>query len=183
MEGRVAGRHRTGAAAAEGPVRRALVLAALVAALPASALASDDDPPVLVVGQGMAGVRLDMTVSEVREEVGKAVSVKKGHDTFGSTRQEYFKGPKLHVVYHGGKVTGMFSTQRLIRTPKGVGVGSTEKAVRSRVNDVSCLSVKVGKDKIRTCTVGDRLPGETVTDFVIGSDKKVRRIVVGRVLD
>ena len=76
------------------------------------------------------------------------------------------------------KVSTVSTSGRGDRTVRGVGVGSTEAAVRTRVRGVRCETIA----GTRSCHTGRFRVGEIVTDFLIRGGN-VRRVAVGRVLD
>lgn len=76
------------------------------------------------------------------------------------------------------RVTNITTTGRRERTSRGVGVGSTERAVRTRVRNVRCETVAGS----RSCHVGSFRPGRRVTDFKIRRGR-VYEVVIGFVID
>jgi hypothetical protein len=150
-----------------------LVAAAVAAlALPAAA------PALIQVDKGIAGARLDNTRGEVRAALGKPARTRSGTNDFGPwLRWEYRGG--IHVLFQGRtRVSAVATTGRGDRTARGVGVGSTEAAVKRRVRGVRCETFA----GTRSCHTGRFTAGEILTDFLI-RDGRVWRVSVGRVID
>jgi hypothetical protein len=149
----------------------ALVLT-LVLAAPAGA--------VVVPQRGMKGVRLGWTKAQVRGELGSP-------DRFIVRRNEItghdlaYRYGLTEVVFaaRGTRVTAITTTSRRERTARGVGIGSTAATVAARVPGARCTR----EAGVRHCHVGAFLPGRTVTDFLLNRRGRVKRIVVGRVID
>lgn len=173
----------SGAARAVRAFRLPLVVAALGAVAAVGAAA--EDRPVIVVGQGMAGVRPGMSIADVADVLGRATSTRNGRDGYGSTTDRYYAGPRLHVVLRPGadgrEVSQMYTTARRLRTPAGLRVGSSEKAVRAALADVVCGRVP-GRGG-RACQLGRALPGRTVTSFQLNARRRVTRVAIGVILD
>ena len=152
----------------------AALLAGSIAALalPASAFA------LIQVDRGIAGARLDNTRAEVRAALGAPSSVQRGSNIFGPTLLYRYRGG-IRVFFQGRRrVTGVSTSGRGDRTRRGVGVGSSERAVRERVPGVRCETI-VGT---RSCHTNDFLAGQRVTDFLIRGGK-VHRVFIGFVID
>jgi hypothetical protein len=157
--------------------RRTLLtsLAALCAALIAPTAA----PALIQVDRGIAGARLGNTRAEVRAALGAPSSVQRGTNEFGPFLVYRYNGPKIRVNFQGRRrVTNVSTTGLGDRTRRGVGVGSTEAAVVSRVGGVTCESTGGS----RLCHTGDFLPGRRVTDFRL-SNGKVESVTVALVVD
>ena len=115
-------------------MRRIAVLATLfVLAFPAVAGAT------IFINRSMFGVSLGATMKQVRGRFGRP-------DTVGSNS----RGPVWRYVRRGFLLTFSSKTHRVIelftanphqRTPGGLGVGSTEKAVKRHVRGIQCRSV------------------------------------------
>jgi hypothetical protein len=152
------------------PIALVTVVAAL--ALPASASA------LIQIDRGIAGARLSNTQAEVRAALGKPVRVIRGRNIFGPTLTFRYRGG-ISVFFQGRRtVTAVFLTGRGDRTRRGVGIGSSERAVRNRVPGVTCDSVS----GVRSCHTNEFLPGQRITDFRIRNGK-VNRVAVSFVID
>jgi hypothetical protein len=139
--------------------------------LPASADAS------IVLQQGIAGIKLQMTKAQVRAKLGRPVRTVNGRNDFGRYTTLYY--PRVTVSFQGSaKVSSMRTTSRFERTAASVGVGSTEATVKAQVLHVACKT-EAGS---RLCAVGKFLPGHTVTAFAL-KHGRVTSVVVGIVLD
>jgi hypothetical protein len=149
-------------------------LAVLAAALAAPAAA----PALIQVDRGISGVRLTNSQAEVRAALGKPRRVIRDRNIFGPTLTFVYRGG-ITVFFQGRRnVTAVFTTGRGDRTRRGVGVGSTEQAVRNRVPGVTCDSVS----GVRSCHTNEFLPGQRVTDFRIRNGR-VNRVAVSFVID
>lgn len=133
---------------------------------------------LIQVDRGIAGARLDNTRAEVRAALGAPVSTRSGTNDFGRFLQWRFKGG-ITVIFQGRReVSTVSTTGRGDRTVRGVGVGSTERAVRRRVRGILCETIA----GTRSCHTGRFTVGEIVTDFLIRGGT-VRRVSIGRVFD
>jgi hypothetical protein len=150
----------------------ALATAVAALALPASASA------LIQIDRGIAGARLNNTRAEVRAALGTPVRVIRSSNIFGPTLTFRYRGG-ISVFFQGRRrVTAVFLTGRGDRTARGVGVGSTEQAVRNRVPGVTCDTVS----GLRSCHTNEFEPGQRVTDFRIRNGR-VNRVSVGFVID
>jgi hypothetical protein len=150
----------------------AALVAVAALALPAQAGA------YIQIDRGIAGARIGNTQAQVKTALGNPKLTKTGTNDFGPFTQLYYEGG-LRVFFQGNdKVTAINTTGLGDRTAKGVGVGSTENAVKSKVPGVKCETFGT----FRTCHTGTGNPGERITDFVI-KNGKVTRVTVGIVID
>jgi hypothetical protein len=158
-------------------MRHRLTLAGCAAALAALALPAAA-PALVQIDKGIAGARLDSTIAQVHAALGRPARVASGGNDFGRFRQETYKGG-IVVFYQGARrVSSVVTTGLGDRTAKGIGVGSTEAAVRANVAGVRCETV-VGT---RSCHTGRFTAGRRVTDFFIRRGR-VARVTVGFVID
>lgn len=133
---------------------------------------------LIQVDEGIAGARLGNTRAEVRAALGTPDRVQRSTNEFGPFLQYRYEGG-IRVSFQGRRrVTAVTTTGRGDRTARGVGVGSSEAAVRARVPGVTCETFA----GFRSCHTGDLAPGETITDFALRNGK-VRRVTVGIVID
>lgn len=152
-------------------------LAALAAFLTALAVPAAAQAMVQL-DRGIAGARLGNSQAEVRAALGKPARVIEGSNDFGPFVSFRYRGG-LSVNFQGRKRVSSVSTSgRGDRTAAGVGVGSSESAVKAKVKGVKCETVAGS----RSCHTHEFTAGRRVTDFLIGGGK-VKRITVGRVLD
>jgi hypothetical protein len=147
--------------------------AAVVTALALSAVAG----ATIVPQRGIAGLRLHMTKAQVRAVRGVPPKVQRGLNDFGVYTTYYYS--RVSVTFQGDRtVTALVTRSPRERTASGVGVGSTEAQLKSRLPAARCRT----ESGFRHCSLGAFLPGRTVTDFVVKSGR-VTRVTVGIVLD
>jgi hypothetical protein len=133
---------------------------------------------MIQVDGGIAGARLGNTRQQVRAALGKPTKIRTATNDFGPFVEYRFAGG-VRVTFQGKtNVTAVETTGKGDRTPAGIGVGSGESAVKSKVPGVTCEGV----GSSRSCHTGDFKPGKTVTDFRI-SGGKVTAVTVGIVID
>jgi hypothetical protein len=143
----------------------ALVLAATAQAL-------------IQVQRGISGVALNMTPAQVKTGLGTPSKINTGTNTFGKFTQYVYPGG-ITVAFQGNaNVTAVVITGQTDRTATGVGVGSTENAVKTGVPGVKCETIAGARD----CHVGAFLPGKKITDFLM-KNGHVKRVTVGFVID
>jgi hypothetical protein len=127
----------------------------------------------------MAGVTLDMTQSQMRAKLGQPTRTKQGQNDFGPFTQ-FIYPHSVTVTFQGNRrVTGIITRGRTEKTERGVGVGSTETAVRQKVGHVRCETIAGS----HTCHVGSFQAGHRVTVFLISKTGRVVSVTVGFVLD
>lgn len=142
------------------------------ALLPAAASA------LIQLDRGIAGARLGNTKKQVRAALGKPAKIRNGTNVFGPFTVFRYAGG-IRVTFQGQQtVTAVATTGLGDRTTRGVGVRSTESAVRSRVPGVSCETF----EGTRICQRGEGLPGERITAFFL-KNGRVTRVIVGFVID
>ena len=153
--------------------------APVLAAAGLAALASPAAAPALIqVDRGIAGVRLDNTRAEVRAALGAPDRRRSGENPFGRFVEYRYAGG-IRVLFQGGRrVTSVTTTGLGDRTARGVGVRSSERAVRRRVRGVRCETF----GGVRSCHTGAFDAGTTITDFMLRRGRVVR-VTVGIVID
>ena len=131
----------------------------------------------IVVQHSIGGIALDMTKAQVRAKLGRPMRVHVGSNDFGTFRELVYR--RVTVTFQSGdRVTNVRTTSPLEQTARGVGVGSTKFAVKSRVHNATCKN----ESGFRHCFVGAFLPGRTVTDFRLSGDR-VSSVSIGFVID
>lgn len=128
----------------------------------------------IVVDQSIAGVSLGESMSQVRTHLGAPSST----PTTSGHKSWLYKGRSLLVVF-GSKshVLEVFTANPSQKTGSGVGVGSSEAAVKSHIRGVTCAHVPpyTGQE----CVVGVRHGSSTwATDFHIGPKGHVQNVLV-----
>jgi hypothetical protein len=153
---------------------RAAFLGFVIAVVLVVAASSD---ATIVVQHGIAGLELRMTKAQVRAKLGSPTKVRTGKNEFG--RYTEFVYARVTVLFQSGSRATAFRTfSRAERTARGVGVGSSEMQVMTKVAGVNCST----ESGFRHCYVGKFLPGRVITDFQIRKGR-VTSIVVGFVVD
>ena len=151
-------------------MRRVLLFLVVAGALALSAAAA----ATIVPQKGIAGVLIGMTEPQVRAKLGHPKSVKNGKNEFGPYRTLTYA--RVRVSFQGlTTVTQVDTTSSKEKTLSGVGVGSTKADVKAKVKGIVC--------EPGHCHVGQFSPGARVTDFFIGANGRVTRVVVGIVID
>jgi hypothetical protein len=153
-------------------LRACLLAVAVVLALatPASALIQLD--------RGIAGARLGNSKAQVRAALGTPSKVTTGINDFGPFTQFRYAGG-IAVLFQGNRDVNLVRTTGLgDRTSKGIGVGSSERALTRRHPGVSCANF----GSARICATGPGNPGDRVTNFFMRGGR-VARIDVARVVD
>lgn len=151
--------------------------------LAAAALAALALPPaagaVIKLDKGMAGIKIHMTQKQVRGVLDEPRKINRGRNDF-SRFTEFIYKPRLRVFFQGNtRVTSISTSSSDERTRKDVGVGSTEAQVQAGVNRVVCETL----DGRRICHRGSFTAGKRVTEFRLNHRGKVKRVVVGIVID
>jgi len=103
---------------------------------------------------GMSRVVLGMTKAQVRARLGVPIGTGGGR----------FYYPRVWVGFRLGRVTEVTTTRPTERTASGVGVDSSEAAVRAAYPSIVCASA----GGFRRCRIGSGEPGTRATDFLLG---------------
>lgn len=109
---------------------------------------------------GMSRVVLGMTKTQVRARLGSPVGT-------GAGRLYY---PRVWVGFRLGHAVEVTTTRSTERTASGVGVDSTESAVRRSYPAVVCAPF----GGFRRCRLGSGEPGSRATDFMLGHGRVVQ---------
>jgi SmpA / OmlA family len=148
-----------------------IAIAAALAAAPAA-------EAKIQLDKGLAGVRIGDTRAQVKRTLGRPLKQRSGANEFGSYVQYVFR-KGITVDFQGeDRVSSIVTTGRRERTSNGVGVGSSEAAVKTKVKGVRCETI----GSARSCHTGRLVGGRKVTDFRV-VDGKVASVFVGLVLD
>ena len=132
---------------------------------------------VIQLDRGIGGARIGNTKAQVRAALGKPRKVIKRDGEFGRTTTFHYRGG-LRVIFLDGSVTLAGTTGLGDRTNRGIGVGSTEQAVKDKVPGVACATF----EGTRLCQRGAQQPGERGTIFFI-ENGKVTRVDVAVLID
>ena len=136
----------------------------------------------IVPQRGIQGIFLNMTKSRVIQEKGQPDSQRiVDNEILG--RQRIMRYGRTRVAFSGtrnnSRAIGIDTRSRTQRTRSGVGIGSTEAAVRAGVGGIRCRT-ESGR---RHCFKGRFEPGQRVTDFSLSSAGRVTRVTVAFVID
>ena len=154
-------------------MRRHLLVASLVSlAVPASAQA------VIVPQKSIMGIELGMTKAEVKAEAGQPDAVRHPRNEIIGRYTEYQYGLTQIGIATNSGVIYVSTRDRDERTASGLGVGSSKRAVKRKLQGETCQKLPRGS----RCFLGQELPGRTVTDFRFRRGK-VRSVLLGRVID
>jgi hypothetical protein len=129
-------------------------LAATASAAVLAAAAAADASATIVPGKGMSGVALGMTKSQVRARLGGPVGT-------GGGRWYY---ARVWVGFRAGRAVEITTTRSTERTRGGLGVDSTESALRAAYPGLACAAAT----PFRRCRLGSGAPRTRVTDFMVG---------------
>jgi hypothetical protein len=124
---------------------------------------------VIQLDRAVSGARLGNSRSEVRAALGTPRRVIVRDGLFGPTTEFRYRGG-LRVIFLNGRVTLAGTTGLGDRTNRGVGVGSSERAVRNRVPGVTCETF----EGTRICSRGAEQPGERGTFFFLRQGRVTR---------
>ena len=134
---------------------RRFVAAALAALCLAGAAGATIKP-----GRGMSRVELGMTAAQVQAKLGRPVA-KGGWKWFYA---------RVTVTFRNRRVVELMTTRSTERFANGLGVDSSEAEVRAAFPRVKCGAMP---PFYRRCRLGTGEPRSRVTDFNIGTTKRV----------
>jgi hypothetical protein len=129
-------------------------LAAIASAAVLAAAAAADASATIVLGKGMSGAALGMTQAQVRARLGAPVGS-------GGGRWYY---ARVWVGFRAGRAVEITTTRSTERTRGGLGVDSTESALRAAYPGLACAAAT----PFRRCRLGSGASGTRVTDFMLG---------------
>src|SRR5947209_5999653 len=127
----------------------------------------------IVVNQSIAGVNLGESKQQVRSHLGAPAAV--GHS--GGATQWIYGARALLVGLSNGRVVEVYTKNPSQKTASGIGVGSSQAAVKSRIKGVKCQHVKgfSGQECIVLTAHGVK---EWTTDFHLGPNGHVQSVLV-----
>lgn len=158
---------------------RGLALIAAASLAPAAGAIGTPLPDHLIrPGVGAGGVRLGMSEGQVLKVLGQPAARTPRRTELGTFIDLSWPGIRVsRWDGAGGRVVDIEITDRGIRMRSGIGVGSTRAAVRKAVPRAEC------DESPRICTIGEAVPGNTVTTIRFGRTDRVTHVSVGRVID
>jgi hypothetical protein len=132
---------------------------------------------VIQLDRAISGARIGNTKAQVRAALGEPRVVIARQGEFGPTTEFRYRGG-LRVLFLGNRVTLARTTGLGDRTNRGIGVGSSERAVRRKVPGVKCETFA----GTRICSRGAKQAGERGSFFFI-EQGKVTRVDVAVLID
>jgi hypothetical protein len=154
-----------------------MLRASLLITVVSSLLFAPAAEAVIQIDRAISGARLGNSKAEVRTALGKPRRVVNRDSLFGPTTQFRYPGG-LRVTFLSGRVTLASTTGLGDRTRRGVGVGSSEQAVKDKVPGVTCETF----EGTRICSRGAEQPGERGSFFFI-EQGRVTRVDVAILID
>jgi hypothetical protein len=154
-----------------------MIRTSLLAATLASLLLAPTAGAVIQLDRAISGARIDNTKRQVRAALGEPRKVIVRDGEFGPTTEFRYRGG-LRVLFLGNRVTLAGTTGLGDRTNRGVGVGSSERAVRRKVPGVKCESF----GGTRICSRGAKQAGQRGSFFFI-EQGRVTRVDVAVLID
>jgi hypothetical protein len=119
----------------------------------------------IVPGRGMSRLQLGMTAAQVQAKVGRPVAK--------ANWKWYYA--RVTVTFRNRRVVELMTTRSTERFANGIGVDSTEAQVRAAFPRVQCGPMP---PFYRRCRLGAGTPGSRLTDFIIGTTRKVLYVII-----
>ncbi len=116
-------------------------------------------------GRGMSRVELGMTAQQVQARLGRPVAK-------GGWKWYY---ARVTVTFRNRRVVEVMTTRSTERFANGLGVDSTETQVRAAFPRVQCGPMP---PFYRRCRLGTGAPRSRVTDFIVGTHRKVIYVII-----
>jgi hypothetical protein len=116
-------------------------------------------------GRGMSRVELGMTARQVQARLGRPVAK-------GGWKWYY---ARVTVTFRNRRVVELMTTRSTERFANGLGVDSTEADVRAAFPRAKCAPMP---PFYRRCRLGTGAPRSRVTDFIIGTTKRVIYVII-----
>jgi hypothetical protein len=116
-------------------------------------------------GRGMSRVELGMTAAQVQARLGRPVAR-------GVWKWHY---ARVTVAFRNRRVVELMTTRSTERFANGLGVDSTESQVRGAFPRVKCAPMP---PFYRRCRLGTGAPKTRVTDFIIGTTRRVIYVII-----
>jgi hypothetical protein len=142
-------------------MRRFAAAALCLAALSLVGAASATIKP----GRGMSRVELGMTARQVQAKLGRPVAK-------GGWKWYY---ARVTVTFRNRRVVELMTTRSTERFANGLGVDSSEAEVRATFPRAQCGPMP---PFYRRCRLGTGAPKSRVTDFIIGTTRRVIYVIV-----
>jgi hypothetical protein len=115
--------------------------------------------------RGMSRVELGMTAAQVQAKLGRPVGK-------GGWKWYY---PRVTVTFRNRRVVELMTTRSTERCANGLGVDSSEAEVRRAFPRVQCAPMP---PFYRRCRLGTGAPKSRVTDFVLGTTRRVIYVII-----
>lgn len=151
-----------------GTLARMLRISVLVT-VAAALLSAPAAEAVIQLDRAVSGARLGNSKAEVRTALGKPRRVIHRDGLFGPTTEFRYRGG-IRVIFLNGRATLAGTRGPGDRTNRGVGVGSSERAVENKVPGVTCETF----EGTRICSRGAEQPGERGTFFFLRGGRVTR---------
>jgi hypothetical protein len=116
-------------------------------------------------GRGMSRVELGMTGAQVQAKLGRPVA-KGGFKWFYA---------RVTITFRNRRVVELMTTRSTERFANGLGVDSSESEVRATFPQAKCGAMP---PFYRRCRLGTGAPKSRVTDFIIGTTRRVIYVII-----